>query len=79
MVKAWLNPRGDQADLGNEVGAKAAALAHAATHGSKFLALTVENTRDAATWILASFYSPITVVPLPPSLPLSALEARLRR
>lgn len=77
MVNVWLNPHGDRADLTNEVTLKAAALIQAASTGSRFLALPVESMRDAATWILASFYSPITVVPLPPSLPMPALEARL--
>jgi|GEM_PF-2281475 len=77
MVSVWLNPSGNKADLTNEVGAKAAALAVAAEQGRKFLALPIENSRDAATWILASFHSAVTVVPLPPALPLPALEARL--
>jgi len=77
VVKAWLNPTGDLADLSNEVGAKAACLAAAFEKGVRFLALPVEDTRDSATWILACFHSPVTVVPLPPSLPLPALENRL--
>lgn len=76
-MKAWLSPDGRDADLTNEIGAKSVTLAEAAEKGARFLALPVENTRDAATWLLASFRSPVTAVPLPPALPMPALEARL--
>lgn len=77
MLKAWLNQKGDHADLSRETQAKASALHTAAESGARFLALPVEDTRDAVTWILACFHSPVSVVPLPPSLPLPALEARI--
>jgi o-succinylbenzoate---CoA ligase len=76
-MKVWLSAKGTLADLSAEISYRAAALEEAASRGARFLALPVENTREAATWILASFHSPITVVPLPPSLPLPALEQRL--
>lgn len=76
-MKAWLDPEGTSADLSNEICAKSAALAHVALKGARFLALPVENTRDTATWILASFRSSLAVVPLPPALPIPALEARV--
>lgn len=77
MLKAWLSPGGEQVDFAIEVQAKAAALHAAAEEGAKFLGLPVTETRDASAWILASFHSPICVVPLPPALPLPVLQARL--
>ena len=76
-MKVWISPDGNSADLTNEIGAKSVALGEAAARGARFLALPVENARDAATWLLASFRSPVTAVPLPPGLPIPSLEARL--
>lgn len=76
-MKAWLSPEGTSADLSNEIGAKSVALSEAAQKGARFLALPVDNTRDTATWILSSFRSSLAVVPLPPALPIPALQARV--
>lgn len=76
-MKVWISPDGTSADLSNEIGSKAVALQGAWEKGVRFLALPVENLRDSATWILASFRSGVTAVPLPPGLPIPAQEARL--
>ena len=61
-----------------EVKRKCARL-HAAPPGKKFLVLPVSDVRDAASWIFASFFSPLTVVPIAAILPPPAREALLRQ
>jgi O-succinylbenzoic acid--CoA ligase len=77
MLKAWLNPDGEFTDLLPEALIRAARLAAAAKRGARFLALPTLDSRDAATWILASFHSPLAVVPISPALPEAARDRLL--
>lgn len=58
-----------------EVSKRAGRLAAAAKSGQDFLLLPVSDTTEAALWILASFVSPVVVVPVPGNLPAPALAA----
>lgn len=53
------------------------ALALSAVADKKFIVVPVSEPLDAALWILASFRSPLAVVPLPASLPAPARERLL--
>jgi len=74
MKPAWFSPTAEAVDLLAELPAKVAALR---ASGARFLAFPVTEIREAAEWALACFHSPVTFVPLPPSLPPQVLEKRL--
>ncbi len=76
MIWAWASPE-ERVNLRGEVQAKATSLHSAAERGARFLALPVNDIRDAVTWILAAFHSPLAVVPLPADLPELVLSQRL--
>ncbi len=77
MIRVWLSPFQEYSNLSEEVASKARALTLAAEKGARFLALPVHATADAAAWILASFYSPMAVVPVPEEIPPFELDKRL--
>jgi O-succinylbenzoic acid--CoA ligase len=77
VIRAWLSPSQQDGLLGERVAARASALHAAAERGARFLVLPAQDSPEAAAWILASFYSPVTVVPVPGNLPVPELERRL--
>lgn len=77
-VKIYRAP-GQELDWQAEVSRRAARLAAAAKIGRDFLVLPVTDNTDSALWILASFASPVVVVPVPGNLPAQALAGVLRQ
>jgi len=65
-MRAWLAPDADEIDLARELNDHRARLAAAAAQGFRFLTLNIESPLEAARWIVASFSSPLAVVPLAP-------------
>jgi O-succinylbenzoic acid--CoA ligase len=76
-MRLYFHPGGAAEDLSASVRAKAARLAGAFAKGKNFFVLSEPDPRQAAEWIWASFLSPITLVPLHPSLPEEARAAAL--
>jgi O-succinylbenzoic acid--CoA ligase len=56
-------------DIGASVEEKARRLTAAYAEGKNFFVLSESDNLEAAKWILASFRSPIAIVPIAPSLP----------
>jgi o-succinylbenzoate---CoA ligase len=79
MVKAWLSPAGDKTEIAELAELRIARLQAAAHSGARFLLLPVHDPREASSWIVASFHSPLAVVPLAPHLPREAVLAIRRQ
>jgi O-succinylbenzoic acid--CoA ligase len=76
-MKVFLTPESEAVELAPDLAERAARLGAAHATGARFLAVTVHDNRDAASWALASFHSPIIFVPLPANLPAPARASRL--
>lgn len=74
-MKLFAAPGSPALDLEAAVEEKARRLTAAYAEGKNFFVLAESDNRRAAEWILASFRSPIAIVPIAPSLP---EEARAR-
>ena len=74
-MKLILRP--GEPDYSPEILEKAQRLHFAEAEGFKFFALEVAEPKATAEWILASFFSPITIVPIPSRLPPPAKAALL--
>jgi O-succinylbenzoic acid--CoA ligase len=68
-MKVYSSPLGELVNLEPAAREKAGRLAAAAEEGKKFLVLAATGDPECLEWILASFYSPLTVVPIFPALP----------
>ncbi len=80
-MKLWLWPQDkDPFPYVPAVAARAMALMKAQRQtGAHFLALPVQDPKEAVLWILASFHSPLAVIPLSPYLPDAALRKYLEQ
>lgn len=76
-MRAWFDPEGEGVELREEILAKAHALQKAHAEGARFVVIPTRDLRESATWIFASFRSPLAAVPLPPYLPGSMAARRL--
>jgi O-succinylbenzoic acid--CoA ligase len=77
LITILKNPDTEDAGFLVEVAFKAAQLSQAAADGKKFFLLPVTDPREAAAWIVASFHSPLAVVPVPAQLPENSLSLLL--
>jgi O-succinylbenzoic acid--CoA ligase len=73
-VRIFVAPGSPALEIGPELTQKANRLAAAHGEGKRFFVLAESDNRKAAEWIMASFLSPLIIVPIAPSLPKEARD-----